>query len=112
MRVVAGDLSISRSVLNPCHFTPSQNICGDADGSQLFTVVPASALSALDAGLAVADVKITTANACHLTSHRISSRVAEESATDSISVGEFRAFCAARRTAIHELNFSFRPGNH
>jgi hypothetical protein len=81
VRFVAEDFAIARCVLNPGHFTPLQNLAHDFDGSQFLTVVPAPTLSALDAGLPVANVKITTTNACHLTSHRFSSRVAEVSDT-------------------------------
>jgi hypothetical protein len=60
VRVVGGNPAIARFVLNPGDFTPLQNLAHDFDGSQFFTVVPAPTLSALDAGLPLADVKITT----------------------------------------------------
>ena len=110
MGVIAGDLAIARFVLNPGDFTPLQNRARDFDGSQFLTVVPASTLSALDAGLAVADVKITTTNACHLTSHRISTRVAEVSDTGFLLTNS--VLSATRRTAIHERTFSFLPFNN
>jgi hypothetical protein len=110
VRVVAGNLAIARFVLNPGDFTPLQNRARDFDGSQFLTVVPAPTLSALDAGLAVADVKITTTNACHLTSHRISSRVAEVSDTGFLLTNS--VLSATRRTAIHERTFSFLPFNN
>ena len=105
MGVVAGDLAIARYVLNPGDLTPLQNRARDFDGSQFLTVVPAPALSALDAGLAVADVKITTTHTCHLTSHRISSRVAEVSDTGFLLTNS--VLSATRQTAIHERTFSF-----
>ena len=105
--VVAGDLAIARCVLNPGDFTPLQNLAHDFDGSQFFTVVPAPTLSALDSGLPLADAKITTTNACHLTSHRISTRVAEVSDTGFLLTNS--VLSATRRTAIRECTFSFLP---
>lgn len=105
MRVVAGNLSIARFVLNPGDFTPLQNRARDFDGSQFLTVVPAPTLSALNTGLPLADVKITTTHACHLTSHRISTRVAEVSDTGFLLTNS--VLSATRRTAIHERTFSF-----
>ena len=110
MGVVAGNLSIARFVLNPGDFTPLQNRARDFDGSQFLTVVPATTLSALDAGLPLADVKITTTNACHLTSHRFSSRVAKVSDTGFLLTTS--VLSATRRTAIHERTFSFLPFNN
>ena len=110
MGVVAGNLSIARFVLNPGDFTPLQNRARDFDGSQFLTVVPAPTLSALDAGLAVADVKITTTNTCHLSSHRISSRVAEVFEAGFLLSNS--VLSATRRTAIHERTFSFLPFNN
>ncbi len=110
MRVVAGNLAIARFVLNPGDFTPLQNRARDFDGSQFLTVVPATTLSALDALLPVADVKITTANACHLSSHRISTRVAEVSDTGFLLTKS--KLSTTRRTAIHERTFSFLPFNN
>ena len=105
VRVVAGNFAIARFVLNPCDFTPLQNRARDFDGSQFLTVVPASTLSALDTGLPVANVKITTTHACHLSSHRISSRVAEVSEAGFLLSNS--VLSATRRTAIHERTFSF-----
>ena len=81
VRVVAGNLAIARLMLNSGDLTPLQNRTRDFDDSQVLTVVPTPTLSALDAGLAGADMKITTTHTCHLTSHRISTRVAEVSDT-------------------------------
>ena len=100
-----GNLAIARFVLNPCDFTALQNRARDFDGSQFLTVVPATTLSALDAGLSVADMKITTTNACHLASHRISSRVADVSDTGFLLTNSVPS--ATRRTAFHERAFSF-----
>ena len=100
-----GNLSIARFVLNPGDFTPLQNRARDFDGSQFLTVVPAPTLSALDAGLPVADMKITATDTGHLSSHRISSRVAEVSDTGFLLTNS--VLSAARRTAIHERTFSF-----
>jgi hypothetical protein len=108
--VVAGNLAIARFVFNPGDFTALQNRARDFDRSQFLTVVPASALSALDAGLPVADVKITTTNACHLTSHRFSSRIAEVSGTGFLLTTS--VLPATRRTAIHKYTFSFLAFNN
>ena len=110
MGVVAGNLAIARFVLNPGDFTPLQNLAHDFDGSQFFTVVPAPTLSALDAGLPLADVKITTTHTCQLPRHRISSRVAEVSDTAFLLTNS--VLSATRRTAIHERPFSFLPFNN
>ena len=108
--VVAGNLSIARFVLNPGDFTPLQNRARDFDGSQFLTVVPAPTLSALDSGLPLANVKITTTNTCHLSRHRISSRIAEVSDTGFLLTNS--ELSATRRTAIHERTFSFLPFNN
>ena len=110
VRVVAGNLSIARFVLNPGDFTALQNRARDFDGSQFLTVVPATTLSALDAGLAVADVKITTTNACHLSRHRISSRITEVSDTGFLLT--YSVLSSTWRPAIHERTFSFLPFNN
>ena len=110
VRFVAEDFAIARCVLNPGDFTPLQNLAHDFDGSQFFTVVPSPTLSALDAGLPLADVKITTTHACHLSSHRISSGVAEVSDTGFLLTNF--VLSATRRTAIYERTFSFLPFNN
>ena len=110
MGVDAGNLSIARFVLNPGDFVPLQYRAHDFDGSQFLTVVPATTLSALDAGLAVADVKITTTHTCHLTSHGFYSRLAEVSDTGFLLTNS--VLSATRRTAIHERMFSLLPFNN
>jgi hypothetical protein len=107
MRVIAGNLPIARFVLNTGDFSALQNRARDFDGSQFLTVVPATTLSALDAGLAAADMKITTTNTCHLTSHKFSSRVAEVSDTGFLLTNS--VLSATRRTALHERTFRFFP---
>ena len=110
VRVVAGNLAIARLMLNSGDLTPLQNRTRDFDDSQFLTVVPAPTLSALNTSSLVADVKITTTNACHLTSHRFASRVAEVSDTGFLLTNS--VLSATRRTAIHERTFSFLPCNH
>ena len=110
MGVVAGNLAIARFVLNPGDFTALQNRARDFDGSQFLTVVPAPTLSALDAGLSVANVKITTTHTCHLSRHRISSGVAEVSDTGFLMT--ISVLSATRRTAIHKHTFAFLPFNN
>ena len=110
VRVVAGNFAIARFVLNPGDFTPLQNRARDFDGSQFLTVVPAPTLSALNTSSLVADVKITTTNTGHLTSHGFSLRLSEVSDTEFLLTTS--VLSATRRTAIHERTFLFLPFNN